>query len=75
MTNRMRLSAVRPEFLRRTGGAVFQVQIDLSSQQAALCIDVANDYPGDVCIGDPSEREWTRLVRDHSPLDGVIDWS
>ena len=49
---------------------VLKVQIDLPPQQATLCIDVINHHLGHVCVGDTHEREWTRLVRDYSYLDG-----
>ena len=49
---------------------VLKVQIDLSPQQATVCIDVINHHLGHVRIGDAHERECTRLVRDYAHLDG-----
>jgi hypothetical protein len=49
---------------------VLKVQIYLSPQQATLCIDVINHHFGHVSIGDTTERECTRLIRDYSHLDG-----
>src|SRR5439155_11704115 len=49
---------------------VLEVQLDLPPQQATLGIDVVDHHRGHICIGDTHEREWTRLVRDYSHLDG-----
>ena len=52
---------------------VLEVQIYLPPQQATLRIDVIDHHLGHVRIGDTQEREWTRLVRDYSHLDGSDD--
>ena len=53
--------------------AVLEMQLEVPAEQAALGVDVADDHPGDVGVGEPDERERARLVRDDPHLDGVID--
>ena len=62
--------------LRRFGGrddvvgcAVLEIQLHVPPEQAAFRIDVADDHPGHVGVGEPDERERPRLVRDDSHLD------
>jgi hypothetical protein len=43
----------------------------LAAEQAALGVDVVDDHPGDVGVGEPHERERAGLVRDDSHLDGL----
>ena len=40
-------------------------------EQAALGVDVADDHPGDVGVGEPDERERAGLVGDDAHLDRV----
>ena len=55
------------------GGAVLETQLDVSPQQATVCIDVVNHHPGHVRIGDARERGRTRHVRDDAHLNGSTD--
>jgi hypothetical protein len=51
--------------------AVLEVQLHAAPQQAARRVDVVDHHLGDVGIGDAHEGDWTRLVCDHSHLDGA----
>ena len=51
--------------------AVLEVQLQLSPEQPAVCIDVVDHHPGDVGIGDPHERERARVIRYDANLDGA----
>jgi hypothetical protein len=49
--------------------AVLEAQLNVPPEQAALGVEIADDHPGHVGIGEPHDRERTRLVRDDSHLD------
>ena len=53
------------------GRAVLEIQLEVPPEQPALGVDVADDHPGDVGVGEPHERERARLVGDDSHLDGI----
>ena len=47
------------------GRAVLEMQLQLPPQQPALGVDVADDHPGDVGVGEPHEREgpvWSAMT-------------
>ena len=57
---------------RVVGRAVLEDRVELAAQQAALGVDVADDHPGDVGVGEPDERQGAGLVRDDSDLDRCV---
>ena len=53
------------------GGSVLEVQLQLPPQQPALGVDVVDDHPRDVGVGQADERERTGLLRNDSHFDGI----
>ena len=70
------IDAVVLHELRGAGGrddvvrlAVLEAQLDVPPEQATLGVEIADDHPGHVGIGEPHDRERARLIRDDSHLD------
>ena len=57
---------------RVVGRAVLDMQLELTPEQAAFGVDVADDHPRDVRVGQPHERERACLVGDEPDLD--VGW-
>ena len=49
--------------------AVLEAELHVPAQEAAFGVDVADDHPRHVRVGEPHERERTRLVRDDAYPD------
>ena len=49
-----------------------RMQLQVPAEQAALGVEVADDHPGDVGVGEPDERERAGLLCDHSHLDRAL---
>ena len=56
------------------GLAVLEVQLDLLPEQAAAGVDLVDHHLGDVGVRDAHERQGTRLIGDHSHLDGSFQF-